>query len=192
MTQLAFETADIPGLLRDIQGAMQRGDLAGAGARVAQVLRREPDNRDGLYLDAVVRRYQDDLAGALAALDHLALYPAHGRALQERGHCLLAQGDRAGALAAYQGAVATNAALPAAWRRLAELQEGDAADYALAQHDYLAALPPPLLGVAGMIQENRLAGRGAVPPVPSGQPHPYRGHAPAGRDRAAVSGCRRG
>jgi tetratricopeptide (TPR) repeat protein len=158
MTQLAFETADIPGLLRDIQGAMQRGDLAGAGARVAQVLRREPDNRDGLYLDAVVRRYQDDLAGALAALDHLlALYPAHGRALQERGHCLLAQGDRAGALAAYQGAVATNAALPAAWRRLAELQEGDAADYALAQHDYLAALPPPLLGVAGMIQENRLS-----------------------------------
>lgn len=158
MTQLAFETDDIPGLLRDIQGTMQRGDLAGAGARIAQVLRREPDNRDGLYLDAVVRRYQDDLAGALAALDHLlALYPAHGRALQERGHCLLAQGDRAGALAAYQGAVATNAALPAAWRRLAELQEGDAADYALAQHDYLAALPPPLLGVAGMIQENRLS-----------------------------------
>ena len=160
MTQTAIEPSTRDQSLGHARSLLQSGKLPDAASLCEAVLVAEPENREALYTLAVTRRLQREFAAALTLHDRLiALDPANGRAYQERGHCLRDMGNSAGAMAAYQNAVTHNAALVASWTMLAKLHAAagreEAAEFAEAQRDYLAALPPELLTVASFIQEGR-------------------------------------
>ena len=160
MTQSATQPTTSEQSLGRARALLQNGQLPAAAQLCEEILRNEPEGRDALYTLAVVRRYQRDIAGALALLDQLmAQDPSNGLAYQERGHCLRDKGDAAGAFAAYQRAVTHNAALAASWNMLATIHTAagrtEPAEFAERQRDYLANLPPELQAVASMIQEGR-------------------------------------
>src|SRR5262249_38276425 len=85
-----------------------------------------------------------------------------GRLFQERGHCLRAVGQQAGAIAAYEEAVRLNPVLHASWKALAELQrtagQAERAAQAATQAAELGRLAPPLLAAAGMMRDGGLEG----------------------------------
>ncbi len=160
MTHAALSPAQIDDLLGRARDMLQQTKFPQAAALCQQVLDADPKHKDALYTLAVTYRYQGDYKRALATNDHLiAMDPGFGRAYQERGHCLRDTGDRRGALVAYQGAVANNAALVASWQMLSELQRATgaraAAEFSQDQYDYLSSLPPEILSVANLIQEGR-------------------------------------
>jgi tetratricopeptide (TPR) repeat protein len=110
---------------------------------------------------AVTRRYLQDYGGALESVEHLLqTRPNHGRAYQERGYSRLAMNEPEAAAAAFAAAVESNPGLLASWRSLANLHERagrhEQARFATAQLDYLAELPPELLGVIDLVYEGRL------------------------------------
>jgi tetratricopeptide (TPR) repeat protein len=120
------------------------------------------DQAEALYMLAVTRRYLKDYRGALESIDRLLqLRPDHGRAQQERGYSQLALNEPDEATASFEAAVETNPGLIASWRSLANLHARAGRDrealYAKAQLDYLAELPPELLGVIDLVYEGRLA-----------------------------------
>jgi tetratricopeptide (TPR) repeat protein len=160
LTQAALSPAQIDDLLGRARDMLQQTKFPQAAALCQQVLDADPIHKDALYTLAVTYRYQGDVKRALATNDHLiSIDPGFGRAYQERGHCLRDTGDRRGALLAYQGAVANNAALIASWQMLSELQRATgartAAEFSQDQYDYLNSLPPEILSVANLIQEGR-------------------------------------
>ncbi len=160
MTQSTIQPTTSEQSLSRARALLQNGLLPAAAQLCEEILQSEPEGRDALYTLAVVRRFQRDWAGALVLLDRLiAQDPTNGLAYQERGHCLRDQGDTAGAFAAYQRAVAHNAALTASWNMLAALHTAagrtEPAEFAERQRAYLASLPPELQAVASMIQEGR-------------------------------------
>jgi len=160
LTHAALSPAQIDDLLGRARDMLQQTKFPQAAALCQQVLDADPKHKDALYTLAVTYRYQGDYKRALATNDHLiAMDPGFGRAYQERGHCLRDTGDRRGALVAYQGAVANNAALVASWQMLSELQRATgaraAAEFSQDQYDYLSSLPPEILSVANLIQEGR-------------------------------------
>ena len=113
------------------------------------------------YILAVARRYKRDFEGALASADRLLqLRPDYGRAFQERGHAYLAMRQENKATDAFATAVAHHPGLVASWRSLEKLQtlagQEQAARFARAQLDYLAKLPPELLGVIDLTYEGQL------------------------------------
>jgi len=137
---------------------LQKQQFAAALAIAQDLQLQVPENRDVLYLIAVSQRYLGRIADALRTLEHFEqVHPTYGRLFQERGHCLKAVGQNAGALEAYERAVHLNAALPASWRALAQLQraagrtaEADAADR-FAQH--MATLPAPVVTATSLFAE---------------------------------------
>ncbi len=160
MTQTAIEPTSSEQSLGRARKLLQDGQMPAAAQLCEDVLRTEPKNRDALYTLAVVRRFQRDLPGALALADQLiAADPSNGRAHQERGHCLRDMGDTPGAFAAYQNAVAHNAALAGSWNMLAKIHTAagrtEPAEFAETQRDYLTNLPPELQTGASLIQEGR-------------------------------------
>ena len=160
MTQTVIEPTSSEQSLGRARKLLQDGQMPAAAQLCEDVLRTEPENRDALYTLAVVRRFQRDLPGALALADQLiAADPSNGRAHQERGHCLRDMGDTPGAFAAYQNAVAHNAALAGSWNMLAKIHTAagrtEPAEFAETQRDYLTNLPPELQTVASLIQEGR-------------------------------------
>ena len=101
---------------------LQKREFSDALAAAEALLAEHPENRDVLYLIAVNQRYLGRIHDALATLARFeALHPDYGRLYQERGHCHRALGDVPSAIAAYQGAVDRNPALPASWKNLAAL-----------------------------------------------------------------------
>ena len=159
-----MQTDDAPidseALIIRARGLLQNGDFSNAAAQCDKVLNSEPQHRDALYTLAVACRYQRDFDRALSVSEQLiAIEPANGRFHQERGHCFRDMGDKERALAAYQNAVAHNAALLGSWQMLVDLHSeagrNGAAEYAMAQRDYLSNLPPELQTVASLIQEGR-------------------------------------
>ncbi len=83
------------------QSLLKAGAFEAARRVAGDLLAREANNADALYVRAVSERYSGDLAAADATLAELrALRPAFGRAWQETGHCRRAREDAAGALAA--------------------------------------------------------------------------------------------
>lgn len=152
---------DSDSLVARARSLLQNGQRATAADLCRRVIGREPRNTDALYTLAVAHRLGREYAPALAVLDQLlGISPANGRVHQELGHCRRDMGDTPGALAAYQNAVAHNAALLGSWQMLADLHAAagrqNAADFAIAQRDYLAGLPPELQSVASLVQEGRL------------------------------------
>ena len=160
MTQAARMPIEPDDLINRARALLQNGNFSGAATLCDQALDIAPDHEDALYTLAVAQRYQRKFSEALATNDRLlAVNPSFGRAHQERGHCLRDMGDKQSAFAAYQNAVAHNAALVASWQMLGELHQAagraDAADFALGQSEHLTTLPPELLSVAGMIAEGK-------------------------------------
>ena len=113
------------------------------------------------YMLAVARRYLNEIDGALASIDELLrVRPGYGRAYQEQGYCFLGLNRPEQATRAFLAAVESNPGLVASWRALANLHKRDGhrrqAEFAQAQLDYLAGLPPELVGVIDLTHEGRL------------------------------------
>ncbi|MFU8817091.1 MAG: sulfotransferase [Pseudomonadales bacterium] len=140
---------------------MAAGQFAAAVTQVDDLLDREPDNGDALYLRAACLRYLHQPQRALETLERLLeLEPEHARAYQERGHTLLLLNRPEAAQQAYRQAVTLNPGLLASWKTLEGLGQR-AGDMALAneagsQRLHLQRLPKPLLSVTSMMHEGRL------------------------------------
>jgi tetratricopeptide (TPR) repeat protein len=139
---------------------LQAGEFSQAEQVCREILQSLPEDKDTLYTLAVALRLLRKFDDALNATDALLpIDPANGRAHQERAHCLRDMGRHDDALESYQAAVTYNAALFASWQELAKMHTAahreEAADYAIAQCEYLHNLPPELQTVASLIQEGR-------------------------------------
>ena len=148
--------------LKAARQCMMGGDQAQAQKIVSAILDQAPDDRDSLYMAAVLARYGRDFDAAQKFLDKLlTVAPDFGRALQELGHLLRDQGKLSDALAAYGSATAANPALEASWQAqaklLAQINRKGAAQQAAGQLERLQRLPRELLSVTNHLYEGRIA-----------------------------------
>jgi predicted Zn-dependent protease len=154
--------ADLDAQLQRTRSLLERGEFAQALAAAEALHRREPGQRDALYMVAVSQRHLKRLPDALGTLSELERrHPNFSRLFQERGHCYVAQRNAAGAIAAFEEAVRLNAALPASWKALEALyrltRRPADAERAAAQMRRLAALPAELIAAEGMFAEGDIA-----------------------------------
>jgi len=106
-------------LVEQAKRALAEGKADHAWALAKEAADKAPGDIEALYLAAVICRLRRQLEQAKSYLDSLlAIRPELGRAHQERAHCLRAQGDRDGAVDAYEKAVSCNPLLTASWRLL--------------------------------------------------------------------------
>jgi tetratricopeptide (TPR) repeat protein len=141
-----------------VRDLIKRGQHTEAYAAV-QVLGVEvPENRDVLYLTALVLRQLRRIPEAMATLDRLEqLHPRFSRLYQERGHCYVAQRDSTRAIDAFLRGVNMNPALPGSWSMLEGLYKlirdtGNAAT--AAQHvATLQAMPPEVVQATSLFAD---------------------------------------
>ncbi len=143
------------------QQLLQAGKLGEALRASEQELVDNPQDVDTLYCKAVAQRYLDRAGDALQTLEELkAINPHYARAFQEAGHNHKHLGDLDRAREAYQHAVDLNRALIASWRELVAIYKQQKARQAYAaakaEYDRLSILPPELVTVTSLIQENKL------------------------------------
>ncbi|WP_219893560.1 tetratricopeptide repeat-containing sulfotransferase family protein [Aquisediminimonas profunda] len=160
--EAVIEAGDTEDRLRKARSLLQGAKFGEAAEVCTEILAHTPQHQEALYTLAVAQRFDGKPLEALSTLASLIdLSPSYGRAWQERGHCLRALGRSEEAFSAYQAAVTHNGALTASWRMLGELHRAagrDAqAEFAMAQANYLASLPPELQTVSSLIQEGRIA-----------------------------------
>lgn len=144
-----------------LQALLRAGKLQEALAAAEAVLASRPEDSDALYCRAVALRYLGRPRDALQTLATLlAVEPNHSRAFQESGHNFQQLGELERARESYQRTVALNRGLVAAWRALIELhrQANDekASAIAKAEFERLSSLPPELVTVTSLIEEQRL------------------------------------
>ena len=149
------------GLLSAATDSLKRGDLAACLRRTEAVLADSPADCDALYLKAVTLRYMRRLRDAEEIANRLLdVVPDLGRAWQELGHILRAQGRAEDACWAYTAAVQANPALEAAWRALQAIHAAAGrsapAREAARQLAWIEALPRELAAVENFIAERRL------------------------------------
>ena len=161
MQSAAATTSPIEAEVLRIQGLLQAGRNEDAVAAAKTLQRSVPENRDVLYMLAVGQRYLRRLPEALETLARLEqAHPTYSRLYQERGHCLLAAGKPAEAVAAFLHAVNLNASLPGSWKALQVLfrsagrtEEAQTA----AQHvAMLAGLPPAVVTASSMFADGEI------------------------------------
>jgi tetratricopeptide (TPR) repeat protein len=143
------------------QQLLQVGKLGEALRAAEQELVNNPHDVDSLYCKAVAQRYLGRQSDALQTLEKLkAINPHYARAFQEAGHNHKHLGDLGRAREAYQQAVDLNRALIASWRELVAIYKQQEARQAYAaakaEYDRLSILPPELVTVTSLIQENKL------------------------------------
>ena len=143
------------------QQLLQVGKLGEALRAAEQELVDNPQDVDSLYCKAVAQRYLGRQSDALQTLEKLkAINPHYARAFQEAGHNHKQLGDLGRAREAYQQAVDLNRALIASWRELVAIYKQQEARQAYAaakaEYDRLSILPPELVTVTSLIQENKL------------------------------------
>ncbi len=138
---------------------------AGRPRQALDAARRElgddPDDVDALYCMAVAQRYLGEHDAALQTLGRLdAARPNYARSYQEAGHNYRQLRELDSARRAYQRAVELNRALHASWRELAAIheqqQQPHKAAIARAEFERLSKLPPDLVTVTSLIEENQL------------------------------------
>ena len=149
-------------LLSQAKAQIQAGQFADAQGLLERLLTDYPNHSEALYFISVAQRLSENYAGALSSLQKLiTIEPSYGRAYQERGHVFMARNETDEARSAFQQAVRLNSSLIASWRVLMTLTdsgaEQNAHDYFKDQYQRLAALPPELLGVRNMMEENKLS-----------------------------------
>lgn len=144
---------------QSIRQTIEAGDYQGA----LRLLAREPsESSETLYLRAVCTRKLGKPREAMALLDKLVeLHPRHGRAFQERGHLLRANGNAQGALAAYGRATEENPSLHVSWRAQAEIllatgriQEAERIKPHIQR---LVSMPKPLIYSLDMLSQGSIA-----------------------------------
>lgn len=122
----------------------------------------DPEDRDGLLLEARDLRSRQRIPEALATLARLqALHPRFSRLYQERGHCHVLLRQAPAAVEALEEAVRLNPTLPASWDMLEQLyrMEGDAARAAMAAQRLaaLSQLPPEVVAAHSLFADGDLA-----------------------------------
>ncbi|MDC3124105.1 sulfotransferase [Gammaproteobacteria bacterium] len=136
---------------------------AGNYHEALRLLTREPaESSETLYLQAVCARKLRKPREAMAVLDKLIqLHPRHGRAFQERGHILRAEGNAQGALAAFGRATEENPSLHVSWRGQAEIllaagriQEAERIKPHIQR---LVNMPKPLIYALDMLSQGSIA-----------------------------------
>ena len=132
--------------------------LAAARALATEV----PENRDVLYLTALIQRHLNQVPDALATLERLEqLHPQFSRLYQERGHCYVALRDAPKAIDAFLHGVNINPALPSSWSMLEGLYRltKDAKNAATAAEHVatLKRLPPEVLQATSFFSDGELA-----------------------------------
>lgn len=144
---------------QSIRKAIEAGDYHEA----LRLLAREPaESSEVLYLRAVCARQIGKPKEAMTFLDKLIqLHPRHGRAFQERGHLLKADGNLQGALVAFGRATAENPALHVSWRAQAEilLSTGriQEAERIKPHIQRLVNMPKPLIYALDMLSQGSIA-----------------------------------
>ena len=159
-TKLSAEAA--AELLSRGRALIQAGDFSDAQDLMERLLNDYPNHSEALYFSAVAQRFRENYQAALNSLQKLIeVEPTYGRAWQERGHILMAQGETADARAAFQQAATHNGSLIASWQMLMTLTDPQvdqkAYDFFEDKYQRLAALPPELLGVRNMMEEGKLS-----------------------------------
>jgi len=147
--------------LRDAKFLLKKGQLQNAIEALQQILDDRPDNADALYYLAVCQRKTNDNDNALETLARLkSAHPRYARAYQEEGHLFRTREEDHAAKNAYEHAVTLNPALPASWKALVTYYEAagksDEAREAMQHVTWLSGLPPQLLAVTSLIEENKL------------------------------------
>ena len=159
-TKLSVEA--VAELLSKGRALIQTGEFSGAQSCMERLLSDYPNHSEALYFTAVAQRFSENYQSALSSLQKLIeIEPTYGRAWQERGHILMAQGEIADARASFQQAVIHNGSLIASWQMLMTLTDlpvdQKAYDFFEDKFQRLAALPPELLGVRNMMEEGKLS-----------------------------------
>jgi len=132
-----------------------------AASVMEQLLIEQPDDVDALYVLAVAERFAQRYDKALATLQRLlGAAPEYGRAFQEVGYNLRAQGDEFGAIAAFERATTCDPSLVPSWKILEQFHaaQGDEPRRraAASQRSWFEGLPTQLKQVAGLIGEGQL------------------------------------
>src|SRR6056300_990399 len=158
-TQSMREEIDLS--LEKAKKCMQEGAFPDAVAHLHELLKAHPGEFEAWYFLAVCQRYLKQFEQAENSIKAALEYKDDfGRAYQERGHLLLAQGLWREAIPAYLDAVRRNDSLAASWRQLIELGQraGDErlVNDAKEQFLRLQSLPPALLGVRNFLAEGKL------------------------------------
>ncbi len=143
------------------QKAMQAGQFGVAAEHAHALLDADSEDQDGLYIAAVAARYLNDHDAAHSYLHRLKqAAPDYGRAYQEEGHLLKAQGALPQAIVAFETATRCNPALTASWQAQVELLHAASrpaeAAQAKAQLDRVRGLPRELVAVTNHIHEGRI------------------------------------
>ncbi|MEO1641913.1 MAG: sulfotransferase [Pseudomonadota bacterium] len=148
-------------LTRQAQAALQAGRFQDAYDITKTILSEAANNKDALYMAAVATRYLGQYEQAAEHLSNLKrVTPEYGRAYQEEGHLLNANGDQSGAIKAYRLATRYNPALTASWKGQVDLlnAQGSANELesAKAQLHRIKALPREVLAVTNHLYEGRI------------------------------------
>jgi len=154
-------TSPIEAEVLRIQGLLQTARYADAVTAAQALSLKVPENRDVLYMIAVGQRYLRRIPEALESLVRLeTIHPRYSRLFQERGHCLLAAGQPAGAVEAFLQAVNLNAALPGSWKALQVLfrsaGRGAEAETAAQHVAKLASLPTAVVTASSMFADGEI------------------------------------
>ena len=151
----------LPSEIPQAQQLLAAGRIDDALLAADQLLRHVPSSRGGLYLRALCLRRICRVPEALETLLSIEkLYPELGRLYQERGFCNLQLKNSAGAVTAFERAVALNDSLTSSWLALRDLYrvEGRITEIRHAEGclNKLVSLPIELLQGSDLLAEGNL------------------------------------
>ncbi|MCA9537898.1 MAG: tetratricopeptide repeat protein, partial [Myxococcales bacterium] len=121
--------------------ALRAGDSALAVKALTDATRRTPDDAEAFVVLARAREAAGDGEGRIAALRRAVELGTSARAHDEWGQVLAASGDFAGAVVAFQRALATDPGHAITWRHLAAAQT--ALGRLVDAEESLSHVPPP-------------------------------------------------
>ncbi len=147
--------------LHEAKLLLKQGQPDRSAEKLRVLLDKQPEHADALYYLAVCERKSGNADAALETLTRLqTAHPRYARAYQEQGHLFRARQRNDRAAKAYEQAVALNPALPASWKALVVFYDAtgkeDKAREAMQHVAWLSNLPPELVTVTSLIQENKL------------------------------------
>ena len=148
--------------LLSIQKLMQSGDFDTALKQLDDILIRDENFADALYMKAACLRYLKRPEQAFETLEALkSVVPEFGRAFQEEGHLYRGAGEKKKALNAFKLACQFNPVLTSSWNAQAELLRDlngnpHEISVALAQVDRIKRLPKEVVAATHYLAEKRL------------------------------------
>ncbi len=159
--QQSYTDAAMDSRLNSAKKMLHEGQLNGAISALELLVDEYPEHANSLYFLAVCQRKSGDGDAALTTLNKLkASHPRYARAYQEAGHNYRTSNQTAAAQIAFEQAVELNPALLASWKALAlcydSARNAEKGNEARQHVAWLSSLPPQLLTVTSLIQDNKL------------------------------------